>query len=438
MSFDGFVRDLRDGLVEGGRRRRRYERRRAVVLAATPVVLLLALIGGLVARDAEDATEVHTEVTTTAPSAAADACAVWADLTTGPLGTPELMVLFERYAPLATASGDPQLMAAAEQMAVASDLNPSIGAALERCDELGLLPPEIAAATTTTLPGTLTPSVVATCDAALDLWSGFSVLDVDASVAAYAQLATIAAASDDATFRSLGAELAAGEQEFRTHQEQVRTPAAPAWPTTTTLVQPPPPAYLRVINDVNRRCRFLRSPGWYADVVLAPLGPEPRVALEDYGTVTPLSDSVPTTEELGPYPSTAIGRELSPVAARIDGRGGILARWTYDGPTGASECRAIGATDGSLGSSCGSLSDVPAQHRNLATDNTIVAVEGLGDDVAFVVLDVGGTRYVQRPAVGMAILRADDAGDYEVLLYDADGNQLACSPSSGSTFAPSC
>ena len=65
MSYDGYVRSLRDGLVEGGRRRRRHERRRTVALAVTPLVLVVALVGGLVVRAEEDATDVRTDVGST-------------------------------------------------------------------------------------------------------------------------------------------------------------------------------------------------------------------------------------------------------------------------------------------------------------------------------------------------------------------------------------
>jgi hypothetical protein len=439
MSYESYVRALRDGVVEGARRRRRYERRRTIALTVTPVVLLFALFGGLIARDTDDAATVRTDegTRTTEPSAAEEACAVWGELATGDVGQQELRAMRDRFVSLANASGEPILVDAAARMAEPSDVVPYVGFAMEACQQLGLLPAQITS-TTVRAPGVLTPAVIDACNALLDLRAAQMIVDATRAKPAYRAVVTTGQISDDPVLVELSKDLDSVSDQFAADIEvsmvEARgsdTSTAPARDRSASEL------YQSALVDMDARCQEVRSPGWFAQIALAPLGPEPHVLLAVYGTVTPLADEVPIIDDSRISSSLVRGRNLSPIAVRGDGWGGVVARWTYTGyDDHVMVCEAISHHDGA-GSTCGPMAQAaevhPQIHPRLDLVPPAVAISGLPDSVAFVVLEIAGRTYVQRPAAGMALVRAEGAtatpaDQFSVRAYDVDGNPVACSP----------
>jgi hypothetical protein len=260
------------------------------------------------------------------------------------------------------------------------------------------------------------PEVVEACDALSDAWHARSTLDPGRLDAAMTEFRRLAAVSDDPELRELAPGLV---------------------PPRTNAVDE------RFIDDFVRaadRCRALRVPSWTPVYVPARLGPAPQIDLAAYGEVVEWKrltdgDALPVTGTVHP-----VGRGLSPVRALRTDAGAWVAVWTIVDAIGAtSECWSIGVqTATGSGSSGGCPGGAPRSAGITAAGTAAGAGFLVREDAAFVVLEVDGAAYVQRPAENVVLFAGVvvTPGDGAVArAYGSDGIELACTDGRTSTWS---
>ena len=156
------------------------------------------------------------------------------------------------------------------------------------------------------------------------------------------------------------------------------------------------------------------------------LGPQPTVDLARFGQ----EQAFMFTGGPPPVTNQPRGRNLSAVQVVISAQGGFVMYWSYLGQGDRTEyCRSYGSALVVQLTGCGS--DDPRYGVSAQPFATTQALTTLQASIAtsFVVMEAGGERYVQRPAVGIAVIVwATTPAERSVTAreYDVNGRELRC------------